>query len=327
MKPTRHLVRVAHGSHLYGTTTPTSDQDFKGVHLPSGRAILLGRGEQHINRSIVSKGEGTDKNTADAIDDESYSVAKFFEMLTKGDTVATEVLFAPVPPDADPLWPVVQTIGRQLLNRQCKGFVGYCIRQAAKYGIKGSRMRAVKDVLDFISIRRLGLTATAKLSAIEVDLRNWSAGREHVSWENIPNPNGTDNWHLNVCDRKMPMTVTINEAFKVWEKVWINYGERARAAMTNEGIDWKAVSHAVRVARQAIELLSTGTIAFPRPDAAELLEIKQGKRPYDEVSKLLEQLVAEVAVAAEASSLPASSDLALMDETVINLYRTQVIHG
>jgi hypothetical protein len=327
MKPVRQLVRVKHGSHLYGTSTPASDQDFKGVHLPSGEAIVMQRAENVINTGVASKAEGTLKNDADAIDSDSYSVQKFYEMLCKGDTVATEILFAP--PEAiveqHPLWGEVQAMGKLLLNRQCKGFVGYCVRQAAKYGIKGSRMAAVKGVLDELSKLGLGrATMTTKMSVIEPQLRKWSEGREHVKWENLPNPNGTDNWHLDVCDRKISMNVHIGEAYKVWEKVWENYGERARAAMTNEGIDWKAMSHAVRVAGQAIELLDHGRITFPRPEAAALLKIKQGKVHYDHVSSHLETLVAKVQERSLVSSLPEKSDHKLANREIFHLYKMQI---
>jgi hypothetical protein len=334
MRPVTKLIRVKHGSNLYGTNTPTSDLDFKGVHLPSGEAIILQRAENVIDTSVVAKAEGTDKNTSDAIDSQSYSVQKFYEMLMKGDTVATEILFAPLPDgriDDGPLcfyteeWLKVREIGLQLLNRQCKGFVGYCVRQAAKYGIKGSRMNAVRGVLDELSKLGLGrTTSTTKLSVIEPQLRRWAEGREHVKWENIPNPNGSDNWHLDVCDRKVSMNLTINAAYDIWNKVWDNYGERARQAMTNEGIDWKAMSHAVRVAGQAIELLNTGKISFPRPDAAFLLSIKQGRVGYEVVSPYLEDLVEQVRVASEQSKLPEKSDHKLADRSVLQLYRSQI---
>ncbi len=37
------LVRMQFGSHVYGTNVPTSDHDFKAIHLPEGRDILLQR--------------------------------------------------------------------------------------------------------------------------------------------------------------------------------------------------------------------------------------------------------------------------------------------
>lgn len=324
MKPVAQLVRIAHGSHLYGTSTPSSDRDYKGVHLPSGEAIILQRAEDVLDRGIRSKITGTDKNAADAVDDESYSLQKFFGMLAKGDTVATEILFAPTPIDADPIWRDVQGVGRQLLNRQCKGLVNYCVRQAAKYGIKGSRLNAVRRLLDLLEVEASIGHGTLKLATIADALQAFAAGQEHADWVNIPSPNGDALWHIDCCDRKMPMTAAIEEAHKVYATVWDNYGKRARAAMTNEGIDWKAMSHAVRVARQAIELFNTGRITFPRPDAAELIEIKKGMRSYEEISALLEKLVAEVQDASQVSTLPEQTNASLADRQVRDLYLSQI---
>jgi len=324
MKPVVQLVRVQHGSYLYGTNTPSSDQDFKGVHLPSGKNILLGRAEDVIDRGSVSK-LGT-KNTSEAIDDQSFSLQKFFDMLMKGDTVATEILFAPTLEQAGN-WYGIQNVGRGLLNRQCKGFVGYCQRQAAKYGIKGSRMNAVKVLLDFLNVS-FQQHKDKRLEVIEKELHELSTpflAEGLMGWENLPSPNGKDMWHIVCCDRKMPMTTKIVEAYLVYKRVWDNYGERARQAATNEGIDWKAVHHAIRVAEQAVELLTTGKITFPRPNADWLIKIKLGEFPYNEIGAQLEALVEEVERVSLTSHLPAESQRDLADNMVLNLYREQVV--
>ncbi len=326
-KPVRQLVRIKHGSHLYGTSTPASDTDYKGVHLPSGQAILLGRPENVINSGVTSKLAGTDKNSSDAVDSESYSLQKFFEMLAKGDTVATEILFAPQEfiVEADPLWPEIQEIGKTLLNRKCKGFVGYCRRQAAKYGIKGSRMAAVKKLVKLLEEALEEYSSQTRLETLFIQLAKLAEGEEHLELVNIPTNQGANLWHIRCCDRSMPMTATLHDTWKVYNLVWKNYGERARAAMDNEGIDWKAVSHAVRVAEQAIELLTQGRITFPRPNAPILLEIKQGQLPYSRVSNLLEELVAKVEEVSESSDLPATTPQYLIDASVEKYYGEQVL--
>jgi hypothetical protein len=273
-----------------------------------------------VQRDVISKDGG--KNTSEAVDDQSFSLQRFFDMLMKGDTVATEILFAP-PLESDARWDRVRDIGTSLLNRRCKGFVGYCVRQAAKYGIKGSRVGAVKRLLALIDAE-IAAGRNGKLADISEALQRFAQDEEHANWVNIPSPNGSDLWHIECCDRKMPTTAAIAEARKVYALVWENYGDRARAAMTNSGIDWKAISHAVRVARQAIELLETGRITFPRPDADELLEIKKGARPYAEVSALLEQLVADVQAASDLSNLPDTSDPAIADRLVREMYLDQI---
>lgn len=69
--------------------------------------------------------------------------------------------------------------------------------------------------------------------------------------------------HLEVCGRKMPFIGSIESAHKVAQRLVDEYGERALQAERNEGIDWKGLSHAVRVGREALELLETGRITFP----------------------------------------------------------------
>jgi hypothetical protein len=318
MNEVRPIVRVQHGSHLYGTSTPASDLDFKGVHIPSGRAIILQRAENVVDRKV--KLSDTIKNGAEDTDDQSYSLQKFFGMIAVGDTVATEILFAPKPVFADHDWPEIQSIGRSLLNRQCRGFVGYCRRQAAKYGIKGSRMAACEDIVALLTAAIEKHGTIAKVEVIAGELADFCATHEFSSVEIITSQAGTDVPHLDVVDRKVPYTANLKVALEIYAKVYENYGARARAAKLNEGIDWKAVSHAVRVARQAIELLTTGNITFPRPDAPQLLQIKQGLLPYSAVAEELEGLVEQVEIVAADSALPEKSDHRLIDDTVLRYY-------
>jgi len=80
------IVETAFGSHLYGTDTPASDRDWKGVHLPPARDILL----QRIERTVSSKTKAdmTAKNTAADTDRESWALHQFFRLVSEGQTVA-----------------------------------------------------------------------------------------------------------------------------------------------------------------------------------------------------------------------------------------------
>ena len=77
------------------------------------------------------------------------------------------------------------------------------------------------------------------------------------------------------------------------DKLIAGYGERSTRA-AESSVDFKSLSHAVRVYEQAIELLDTGTLTFPRPNAADLLAIKQGKADLDAVKDRLRTLDNEV---------------------------------
>jgi hypothetical protein len=103
------------------------------------------------------------------------------------------------------------------------------------------------------------------------------------------------------------------------------YGQRALQAERNEGIDWKALSHAVRVGREALELLQTGKITFPLPYATEILSIKRGERTYEAVAETIDRLLVDVEEAAVLSSLREEPDFAFMDELVERAYRGKVL--
>ena len=77
------------GSHLYGTNTPESDTDYKGIFIPSAKAICLGNIPKSIN---LSSNQGAEKNSAEDIDAEIYSLHHFIHLACKGETVALDML-------------------------------------------------------------------------------------------------------------------------------------------------------------------------------------------------------------------------------------------
>jgi hypothetical protein len=98
-------------------------------------------------------------------------------------------------------------------------------------------------------------------------------------------------------------------------------------AEANEGVDWKALSHAIRVGTQSLEYLRTGFVTFPRPDAAHLLEIKLGNLPFAQVGEEIEGLLEEVEEAAQSSSLPDKPDAAWCEQFVFDAYRAEIARG
>ena len=72
------IVKTVFGSHLYGTDTPESDKDFKGIFMPSKKEIFLGKIPKSISESTKKGSES--KNTAEDIDTEIYSLQYFIEL-------------------------------------------------------------------------------------------------------------------------------------------------------------------------------------------------------------------------------------------------------
>ena len=104
------------------------------------------------------------------------------------------------------------------------------------------------------------------------------------------------------------------------------YGKRARQAAENKGIDWKAISHALRAAYQTKQLLTEGVITFPLREADYLKEVKQGKLHYmNEVAPELEALMIEVEELSKKSRLPEKVDRKFWDNFIVSVIERYVI--
>jgi hypothetical protein len=107
-----------------------------------------------------------------------------------------------------------------------------------------------------------------------------------------------------------------------------SYGKRAYDAKDAKGMDTKAISHAVRVANQAIELLQTGNITFPRPEAEHLKDIRFGRVSHSDASDELLAKIAQAESLVDLSSLPPQPDKDFIrewaDEVQINAIRHEI---
>ena len=315
------IVRMRFGSHLYGTATAESDLDIKAIYLPSARDILLQRVKAAITHERVkARGE---KNTAEDTDFEAYSPAKFLGLLAEGQTVALDMLFAP--PSAmleapDPVWRDIQALAPRLFSKTTTAFVGYCRQQARKYGTKGDRLAAVRAALDGLIAIEARHGAQEKLSIAEPELRLLSDAHPLLAIVQLPNPDGSLASYFDIAGKKAIFSASIKVARAMAQNLYDEFGARTRAAEANAGVDWKAMSHAVRIAGQAVEFLNSGRVTFPRPDAMHLLAIKLGQVAYEQVGEEIETLLAEVEAAAERSPLPATCDALVAEDFIADLY-------
>lgn len=328
------IIEIKFGSYLYGTSTPNSDLDFKAIYLPTAKEIVLGKYKKTIAKSRP-KAE-CERNNKDDIDMEIFSLDRFLELLCEGQTVALDILFTPTDNvvsftgQGALLMSEIYKNREKLLTRNVNAFVGYARQQAAKYGIKGSRMDALKRTMTMLDFLYDSGHSHAKLntfqSAIERLVKDSS---ELVSLEKTPlieicmlkGPTGiVDQPHLHINGRFIPFHSTVKWAREVVGKMLEGYGNRARKAHLEGGIDWKALSHAVRVNGEAMELLRTNFITFPRPDAALLTQIKLGQLLYDQVAEMIEQGLADLYVAHDESKLRDEPDKEWVDNLVYSVY-------
>ena len=302
------IVKMLFGSHLYGTNTSDSDMDFKGIFLPTKEQIFLGKIPKSYNNA-KKKAEG-EKNTADDVDVEMYSLHYFIKLACEGQTVALDMLHAPdnMIVEKSDIWDRIVENREKFYTKNLKAFVCYARKQASRYGLRGGRINAAQSVADYLK----DYYPDAKMS----DAWNFLPIIEHCYMiENTPQ--GIRQYQ--VCGKIIQETARVGYVLDILEKFLSVYGKRAKLAAENKGIDFKAVSHALRAAYQVKQLLTENTITFPLKEAPFLREVKQGKLDYlTKVAPILESLMDEVEILSENSSLPTKPNRKFWDRFIID---------
>ncbi|AYD79301.1 nucleotidyltransferase [Shigella phage phi25-307] len=310
------------GSHLYGTSTPESDVDFKEIYVPHARDILTGNVKEHMSKNTNNT---SSKNTKDDVDHELYSLKYFFKLAADGETVALDMLHTPpslvVKSDLPDVWKYIQDNRSRFYTTNMKSYLGYVRKQASKYGVKGSRLAVLRQALKRSNEwgQYFDNGAVIRLS----HMKNVLPVGEFASWIETENEKTGKQTFYNLLDRKFQDTLTNKEFNAILVKLEENYGERARKAEANEGIDWKALSHACRGGLQLLEIYKTGDLVYPLQDAPFILDVKLGKHTFKTVQEFLEDIVDQVEQASEQAAkngMQQKVDMSFWDDFLEQVY-------
>jgi hypothetical protein len=124
------LFEAVVGSQAYGTATPQSDTDIKGVFVMPGEVELMLDFDPSWETVADKTGEGPEK-----IETEYFSLRKFMRMLTATNPMSLEMLYSP----ADcilykhPFFDDILEHRSRFLNRRCeKSFAEFALQQIRK---------------------------------------------------------------------------------------------------------------------------------------------------------------------------------------------------
>jgi len=299
------------GSHLYGTATENSDEDFRGIFLPSLSSCILNKQPESVH---FSTSDNNTRNGPNDVDFGLWSIQKFYALLSKGDTVAIDLLFSITNENAV----IYNSLHKDFFNckkllqlKKNKAFLGYCYQQAKKYGLKGSRLSVLSKLVE-------------KFRHIDEDSRLLDYADDFVQAINAENLCFIKNSMLIVNGKAHQLNIRTGEFKERIEREWKIYGHRARMAEANEGIDWKAVSHAFRILYQAKNLYLHGELKFPLPsDAIEfILKIKHGQLEWKVCNDLLASQIEEIEELSEKGPFAdLSFDHNYAEQMILKLYK------
>jgi len=305
------------GSHSYGTNVATSDVDVKGVCIPPAEYYL-----------------GFDKNFEQAEfkepDGVVFEISKFFKLATESNPNILEILHTD---ESD--WCLITPLGRKLIdNRDLflsmkakHTFSGYAMAQAKRINL---HYRWIKNPAKAPPTRQeFGLpekSAIAKdqlsaaMTEIQKKIESWD-----INWDSfepaekilmqeristmLAETSITSDTRWVVAGKALGFEdnfiqlLQLEQAYKQKCADWNSYQEwkksrnPARAALEEKyGFDCKHGLHLVRLFRMCREILTTGKVIVKRPDAEELVSIRNGAWTYERLMEWFAKEEAELKV-------------------------------
>lgn len=319
------IFKTLFGSKMYGTAIESSDTDYKGIFIPNKHDLYLGKYTKSINKS--EKNSDSIKNSKEDIDYEICSIQHFGFLAFSADTMAIDMLCSPKNcwEITTNNWLDLYSQRNKFLSKNLNSFVDYSKKQAAKYGIKGSRLNICNEIIQFLGEK----DASSKLIKYvdffnNVFLRYPDEFLLHLdkNEEGAIIPHSS---YLEVVGKRFVLSAPIDIILVALCRFSSEYGKRAQLAAQNEGIDWKAVHHAFRFSYLVSHIIDEEKfIEFPLPETDFLIKIKKAEYTFIQLQPLLENLIQEVNQKLEKSNFPKEVDKKWFDEFVINLYEGMI---
>lgn len=296
------------GSHLYGTSTPTSDVDCVGIVMPPEDCIFGLLKVEEINLDIKSKSE-SGKNNKDAIDRKFYELRNFTRLALQNNPNILEILW--VNPESiifkNEYYDMLQSSARLFLNKESvfTRFISYASSQKHKMVIKEKHFSELSAALDYFEEQ--------ESHAIIVEFRE----------KELPFLSESINYFV-IGDLNFQKHARIKKVLEILRERMSKISNRYEL-VTKYGYDTKFGSHLIRLLLEGKELLDTGEIKFPLAYAPLLLEIKSGKYSTEEILKLAEDLETQMRSSRESSKLPSHSNFNEINNLVKCI--TKKFHG
>lgn len=307
------VLLVRHGSHAYGTNVATSDEDFKGVAIPTKKYFL---GTMHRFEQAELKAPDPDAVI--------YDIRKFFNLAAECNPNIIEVLHTD-PSDHFLVTPIGQQIldhKDDFLSKKIKfTFMGYSVAQlkrikthkrwimnppkspptrkdmglpeqtlipqdqlmAANAEVQKELDRFQFDFMEGLEeSQKISIRGTVNEMLAELKIttdQHWMAAARKIGLD--------DNFiHLMQLEREYAGAKREWDQYQNWKKT----RNPARSALEEKyGYDTKHAYHLVRLIRMCREILLTGKVLVKRPDREELLTIRNGAWSYEQLIEFAER--------------------------------------
>ena len=331
------------GSRLYGTNTELSDTDIRGVFIPS---------EEYFY-GFLNRVEQPKDNEADT---EFFDIRKFLVLCLDNNPNIIEFLFIP---DKFILqktieWDnIVSNRSHFICKKSRHTFFGYANSQLKRikrhrswllnppkkypersdYGLPENKSLLPKDQIGaFNTLLSMYLKQIGKHHKLAIELEQMEDTVSYISvvqnlvdidYKSVSKIMSISDNMIEALDREKAYANAIAHwnAYQNWKK---NRNPKRAVDEKKFGYDLKHASHLLRLINECKELLTTGELIFPRPDADFLLSIRNGSMTYDEVLDYISGFENEIDEISNKSKLPKKPNRKAIDKLCIQIIKTKL---
>lgn len=303
------LVKHIAGSKAYGTDTPESDTDIRGIFLAEPKNILT-----PFFPVMEKQGDGEDEKY--------YELRNYMKLYCEGNPNILETLWVDW---SDVLehgvsYLVLREAAEALLSKKVAfTFSGYAFSQLQR--IKGhnkwiNNPQPIEKPKHKDFVKLVQSFGPVPLMPRDFDINQYKNGWSLVHYSNdlyglTMAPSGikvfTADGDFNVSAKQQPVDERsrliphliiryckeeYTKAVDTWNNYWQwknNRNEKRAALEERHHYDTKNALHCVRLLKMGEEILSGQGVIVKRPDAKELLDIRNGAWQYDDLVKWAEE--------------------------------------
>lgn len=340
---TRTIFKTLTGSRVYGTSSPTSDYDHRGVAVPP-KAYFYGnmRFEQHEAR---------------AEDLVIFEIRKFLHLAGQNNPNILELLF--VDPKfwvlSTPYWERIVAVRPAFLSKKCyhtyRGYAHSQIRRVrthrgwllqgelvepkrSDFGLADAppvpsevlgaanalvvrflqQADVEEDLAEVAKVDRSVAMAlrqrmeeflerTVGLAKAEIDQHAWTAAAKLLGYD-------TNFVDLLLREKKYQQA---KANYKSWQHWKAERNEARKEIEERCGFDAKHMLHVFRLMGCCKEILETQTLNVTRPDADFLAAIRAGKYSFEELEEMYAKMDEELGILYQTSALPHTPQHAMIE--------------
>ena len=344
--PERTIYLTKHGSHAYGTNIPTSDLDIRGIAVPP-RNYYIG---------LTNNFEQATVKEPDIV---IFEIRKFLKLASECNPNALEIIFTEpedhllMTPAAELL---IENRDLFLTKRAKHTFQGYAHAQMKRIlthrrwllnpvehqptrkecGLPertiipqdqiSAANSAIKKKIDEWSWKEMDDLDPALRQSIQtefynklIEITSWQDDEiESKTWRAAANTLGFDTNFIEFLDKERLYT----NKYKEWKQYqeWKANRNPARAEIeAKHHFDTKNALHLSRLSRACKELLLTGKLNVKRPDAEELIAIRNGAWTFEYLCEWFEKQSKEIEEAEKISLLPKAPNHDKIDKLSIKI--------